>query len=213
MSFRKSRNVGLLRLRHLHEVTEAKGQEMDEERGRFERLARDDSKPRAVSSFNLFQTPEPIARRMVELCGDLDGLRVLEPSAGLGRIYRAIRETSDCEVVMVEQSADCVRELYDQTEAGRIIQDDFLGCDEDRLGGLFDVVVMNPPFKMGRDVKHIQHALKMLKPGGMLVSLCYDGMKQNRDLKPIADSWELLPAGSFKSEGTSAGVCLLTIQR
>jgi hypothetical protein len=34
------------------------------ERPRFERLANNDSAPRVVSSFNLFQTPEHIADRM-----------------------------------------------------------------------------------------------------------------------------------------------------
>jgi phospholipid N-methyltransferase len=206
-----SRKTGLLRLRHLRERTEAKAEEMDAERKRFARLASEQEKPRAVSAFNLFQTPPAVAARMVSLAGPLDGVRVLEPSAGLGRIYRAIREESDCEVVMVEQSADCCRELYGQTEAGRLVQDDFLLCDAERLGGLFDVVLMNPPFKQGRDIKHIRHALTLLRPGGLLVGLCFNGNRQNKQLKPIATTWEPLPADSFRESGTRASVVMLTI--
>ena len=58
----QSRDKGKLRLLGLREQTEAKGEQIAEERGRFHRLAREDQAPRAVSSFNLFQTPEDIDR-------------------------------------------------------------------------------------------------------------------------------------------------------
>lgn len=34
---------------------------------------------------------------------------------------------------------------------------------------------------------------------------------KNEKLKPIADTWEILPEKSFRESGTSAGVALLTI--
>jgi len=37
---------------------------------------------------------------------------------------------------------------------------------------------MNPPFENGADIKHIQHAMKMLKPGGRLVAICANGPRQ-----------------------------------
>jgi 16S rRNA G1207 methylase RsmC len=76
-----------------------------------------------------------------------------------------------------------------------------------------DAVIMNPPFKMGRDIKHILHAFENLAPGGLLISLCYNGVKQNKQLKPLADTWEVLPAGSFKAEGTRAEIVLLTLTK
>lgn len=204
-----SRQDGMLRLRHLAEFTEAKGEDLAEQRARFHRLAREDAAPRAVSSFNLFQTPEPIAERMAAML-PLVG-RILEPSAGLGRLYRAIRKLSACHVTLVEQSPECCAELYreiDEDSACHLVQGDFLS-----FAGKFDTIVMNPPFKMGTDVKHILHALSLLAPGGRLVSLCYAGSKQHAKLKPIADSWEILPSGSFKSEGTDADIALLTLSR
>ncbi len=177
---RESQQKGRFRLRHLLEVTEAVGEQMDDERARFQRLAQDDAKPRAVSSFNLFQTPEPLADQVAQML-PLKG-RVLEPSAGLGRLYRAIRKISDCYVTLVEISPDCCRELYREIEAdpnATLIQEDFLQCDVARIG-TFDGILMNPPFKQGRDIKHIEHALTFLNPGGTLVSLCANGPRQQK---------------------------------
>ena len=204
-------NPGHNRLLKLRDETEAHGVEMVFDRARFDTLADPSNKPRAVAAFNLFQTPPDIADRMAGLLPDISGGVILEPSAGLGRLYNALRRAANAgPVVLAEQSADCCRELYNLTEGDRaasIKQGDFLGMAFKDV----DAVIMNPPFKMGRDIKHIKHAFEMLKPGGLLVSLCYNGVRQNKKLKPLADTWEVLPAGSFKSEGTAAEVALLTM--
>ena len=176
--------------------------------------------PRAVSAFNLFQTPEHVAARMAELvkAHSSEGRRVLEPSAGLGRIYKALRLvfSDSARVVMVEESAECCQELYRITgdnTGDRLFQRDFLEMTAHEMGGTFDAVCMNPPFKMGADILHILHALAMVSTGGYLVSLCYNGARQNAKLKPICDAWEVLPAGTFQAEGTHADVVLLTITK
>ena len=203
-------NTGHNRLLRLRDETEAHGVEMVFDRARFDSLARS-SPAHAVSAFNLFQTPPEIADRMAALLPDTAGGVILEPSAGLGRLYTALRRAGHAgPVVLAEQSADCCRELYALTEndnAATLKQGDFLDMSSDPV----DAVIMNPPFKMGRDIKHILHAFEKLKPGGVLVALCYNGVRQNKKLKPLADSWEVLPAGSFKSEGTAAEVALLTM--
>jgi 16S rRNA G1207 methylase RsmC len=70
---------------------------------------------------------------------------------------------------------------------------------------------MNPPFRRGTDVAHITKALGHLKPGGRIVSLCYNGSAQNKALKPLATTWEVLKAGTFKESGTMAEVVMLSI--
>ena len=55
---------GRLRLLALRDQCEAVGKTMAVERHRFDAL-REAEAPRAVSAFNLFQTPEVIAARMV----------------------------------------------------------------------------------------------------------------------------------------------------
>ena len=169
--------------------------------------------PRALTGFNLFQTPKPIARRMAEILRErVSGGRILEPSAGLGRLYEPLEDLR-ADWLMIEEAGELVRALKSAIKSQRIDQRDFLETSAEDLGGQVDGVIMNPPFKMGRDIKHIRHALDMLKPGGRLVSLCYNGVKQNAELKPIADRWEVLPAGSFREEGTSADVALLVIDK
>lgn len=207
MYARQSQLAGRNRLRGLLGEHDKAGAEMARHRERFARLADDSSAPRAVSSFNLFQTPEPLALRMAEKLGNRR--RVLEPSAGLGRLYAALRCYSDAAAVLVDVSEECTRELRAMAdERTEIITGDFFGQSSDALG-LFDGVLMNPPFKRGIDISHILHARTMLHEGGKLVALCANGPKQERELQPIADTWEELPAGLF--DGTKVQAVLLTM--
>ena len=211
--FEYSQSKGRLRLRHLMERTEAVDEEMCEEASRFQRLAKDSSKPAVVSSFNLFQTPEAIADQMVAALGDKRG-RTLEPSAGLGRLYRAWRKVDkDSYIVLVDDSKECCGQLYRETEGDHMTWlhcADFLQQTTGSVG-TFDCILMNPPFKMGTDIKHIMHATSLLRSGGKLVALCANGPRQRDKLQPIATTWQPLPYGSFKEVGTRVDVAMLTI--
>ncbi len=212
---------GLDRLLALKAANDAAGALMLEMRPRFAQLAQRHelgTAPRAVIGFNLFQTPRPVAARMADLIRDRvrPGARILEPSAGLGRLWEPFAEEAEAlrqDWVMVEEAAECVRAVRAMLKRAAVHERDFLATSAGDLGGEFDAVIMNPPFKQGRDVKHVRHALGMLRPGGRLVSLCYNGTKQNAELRQLATTWEVLPEGSFKAEGTSASVCLLTIDK
>lgn len=207
-------NSGRLRLLHLREQAEAIGERMADQRGRFAALTDSASAPRVVSAFNLFQTPPALADRVALLLLErvAVGGTVLEPSAGLGRLYRALRAAGhDGPVILAEQSPDCCRELYGMTsgDAVTLRQGDFLAMDCGRVDG----VLMNPPFKNGADMKHIRHALGMVRPGGRLVSICANGPRQRAQLMPQASRWLELPAGSFASEWTnvSAAICIFDV--
>ncbi len=205
----------IIRLLHLREQTEAVGETMAGERGRFAALANPDAAPRVVSAFNLFQTPPDLAATMVGylMPGMATGGHVLEPSAGLGRLYRAVRRAGHAgPITMVEQSADCCHELYDLTadDANATLrQGDFLAFTVDVMGP-FDGVIMNPPFQRWRDIKHIEHARKYLKPGGRLVAICANGPRQRKQLMEEADHWEELPAGTFEGTNVNAAICVFT---
>ena len=210
--------MSIQRLMTLKSENDAKGLEMLTEAGRFSALA--DRKnnglaPKAISSFNLFQTPDKIADRMVSMIPDrlFKYPTILEPSVGLGRLFYAINKKTYgyCRYTLVENNPECMKEVYkfSRNEKAELKQVDFLSLDLKRG---FDIIIMNPPFKMGTDIKHILHARKFLKKDGILVSLCYNGVKQNKLLEPLCDSWEVLPEDSFKSEGTRASVSLLTMR-
>lgn len=215
---------GLDRLLQLRAENDAAGEIMRKEAPRFLQLARRHelgTAPQSVTGFNLFQTPRVIAARMADLIreriGDRTGARILEPSVGLGRLWEPFSGEADAmrqAWQMVEDSGECVRAFEKMLKrAGIVRHRDFLDTTADDLGGRFDAVIMNPPFKQGRDVKHIEHALEMVRPGGRLVALCYNGTRQNEKLRPIADVWEVLPEKSFREEGTAASVAMLMIDK
>lgn len=213
MSIHDSKRIGRLRLRHLQEVTEARGEEMEQQADRFHRLASEDSAPVAVSAHQLFQTPESIADLLASMIPGNVG-SILEPSSGLGRIYRAIRKRFDCvPVSLVEIAPQCAEQLYRDTERdenARLFQGDFLAMSTDRLG-TFDAIVMNPPFTMRSDVRHIEHARQFLNPGGTLVSVCMAGEIRKRQFEKTG-TYEPLPSGSFSKEGTRVETAIVTIK-
>lgn len=174
-----------------------------------------------VSAPQLFPTPAALAARMVDLACPSIGARVLEPSAGTGRLLAALpglvptpvdgsRHTCCAHVVAVEISGPLARQLEGQGLAHEVRRADFLDLEPAELG-TFDVVLMNPPFANAVDVKHIQHARRFLAPGGRLVAICAGGPRQAEALKPIASTWEPLPAGTFAEAGTGVHTVLLTI--
>lgn len=163
---------------------------------------------KVVSAPQLFPTPPALAERMVSLADIRPGHTVLEPSAGTGRILAAMPNVRPGGyVVAVEINynlAKLLEEIADDTR-----NCDFLECNGDL--GTFDRILMNPPFSNGDDIRHIKHAATMLNPGGKLVAICAGGPRQLEQLKPMADTWEPLPAGTFEESGTGVNTVLLTI--
>lgn len=169
----------------------------------------------------LFPTPPDLAARMVDLAAIQVGQRVLEPSAGTGRLLDALpgvtpfpgpnRQTA-VEVVAVERNHSLAERVKASGLAGDVVCADFLECGGEL--GSFDRVLMNPPFENAADIKHIQHAISMLKPGGILVAICARAPRQERVLKPLAEDsggiWEELPPDTFKDSGTNVNTVLLT---
>lgn len=194
---------------------DAIGYEMAEKRPRFEAIRdrhKNGTAPKAISVHQLFQTPVPLAVALVKLLAPPPGARILEPSAGLGRLLDALPLT-DRSVgrVAIEHAPECAAELYRRNYiALQILQRDFLAVSPEETG-LFDCVIMNPPFTMRSDIRHIEHALKFLKPGGSLAALCMNTKHRAEALKDRACYWKELPQGVFKSEGTNISAVMLKI--
>jgi SAM-dependent methyltransferase len=199
------------RLHALRLANDAKRDEMDAMASRFNALRtrhEDGTAPRAVTAYQLFQTPEPLAARMVGLAEIRPGCSVLEPSAGLGRLLRPILAMPRALVTACEISPDLCAELYQEFPEVRLLQGDFLT----KAIEPFDRIVMNPPFHMRSDIRHIQHARQCLAPGGILVGLCLSGHRREETLRQHCDHWEIIPAGAFKQEGTAVETILFRIQ-
>lgn len=206
--------AGCGRLRMLQEEGADTAALFDALRPKFERIANrheNGTAPRAVSAFNLFQTPAELAAQLVEMADLKPCHRVLEPSAGLGRLIReAMAQAPGIDVFAVDESPECSAELRREFPRANVTESDFLALDPAETG-LFDRAVMNPPFKMRRDIRHIRHALTFLKPGGKLVSLCLDTDHRAEAFRDIADEWREIPAGTFGAEGTRVATILFSI--
>ena len=167
----------------------------------------------------LFPTPRDLAQRMADLADIRPGHRVLEPSAGTGMLLGACggrmfgHEPERGAVVAVEVVPTLAERLAADYPLTTVICADFLNFAGATDNAKFDRIIMNPPFENGADIRHIQHAAGLLKPGGRLVALCANGPRQREALQPIASSWEDLPPGTFKEAGTLVNVALLVIQR
>lgn len=87
---------------------------------------------------------------------------------------------------------------------------DFLQCNGDL--GTFDRIVMNPPFGNADDIKHIEHARTMLKPGGRLVAICAAGPRQRAAFETTASEWIDLDPGTFEESGTSVSTAIVVFE-
>ncbi len=200
----------LSRLHAARMVNTETGYRMDEMRPRFDALRtrhEDGTAPRAVSAFQLFQTPATLAARMVELADIRPHHSVLEPSAGLGRILSPVLTKTPDRVHACELDATLAGELFRTFPAVELSQGDFL----DKHLGPFDRIVMNPPFYMRADVRHVLHAMGHLDTGGVLIGLCLAGPHREAGIRPHCDLWEPIPAGTFKGEGTNVATVLFRI--
>lgn len=179
-------------------------------------LAKDGVK--VIAAPQLFPTPPELAARMAEIAGIEVGHDVLEPSAGTGAIWRELSGKR----VAVEINRELAARLRDLTTIHDwVICADFLTLQPgDYAGnvpettpiGMFDRIVMNPPFADGADVRHISHAITFLKPGGRLVAICANGPRQHALRTWIENNggtWEELPEGTFRDAGTMVRTALV----
>ncbi|WP_150547147.1 methyltransferase [Citrobacter amalonaticus] len=170
--------------------------------------------------FEFFPTPPEIARRVVDLAEITNEMQVLEPSAGRGALVLEVKERApDAMVSMFELMPDNNKFLRDLKlhACGIGEPTDFLDV---KPFDVFDRVVMNPPFGRQADIKHVSHALKFLKPGGLLVSVMASSVtfrsnKLTTDFRQLIEERgghiEELPEGVFKSSGTMVNTVIVVI--
>ena len=163
--------------------------------------------------FGYFPTPERIVEQMIGMAELLMGMDILEPSAGKGAIANQLQQ-SGYYVVCVELLKDNADYLK-KNKQPNVLCGDFLQLPPRRI---FDRVIMNPPFSRQADIHHVNHAIKFLKPGGILVSVMSAGVmfRTNRltiDFKNMVDAHDgeiiPLPEGSFRESGTDVNTVIV----
>lgn len=155
------------------------------------------------NAFNdFFPTPENMASEIASMADIQPGMRVLEPSAGNGLLADAAREQGA--IVDVVEMGGQLRDILSE-KGFNIVGSDFLEFTPEKG---YDRIVMNPPFSNDQDIKHVEHAYKMLNPGGKLVAITSSmagdrSNKANKEFSAWLDSLDAeqqaLPEGAFKS--------------
>lgn len=167
-----------------------------------------------------FPTPRGIVDRMIEEADLKPGMRVLEPSAGIGSILEALPEGVHTE--WIEPNS----KLFDICRDRHPTKNHLWGFCETFEGmanlfeGKFDRVLMNPPFEKSQGFKHTLLATECLKPGGRVVSII-PPIQADKLAEALGDEFTLyvepLPEGSFRGvesfRQTGVNVSLAVIDR
>lgn len=183
-------------------------------------------------AFGFYPTNPKLAQNIAEHVRYYSGkvMRILEPSAGSGNLASAIAAKFEVDerygepkkyrkhvVDCIEVQPTLVKILRANPDFNSVTIGDFLKV-QPTPHKLYDGVVMNPPFDRERDIDHVTHAMKFVKPDGWLVSIMSAGVEFRETRKSaafrklIADKkgWIVdLPAGSFADVGTNVNTVLV----
>lgn len=170
--------------------------------------------------WDFFETPEDVADRMAKFLEIKITDRILEPSAGAGRLIEAaFRHGASFQNTLAIEAWSENREIL-KSKCLVATETDFLKTDTASIGAV-EKIIMNPPFSGGQDIAHCLHAYSMLRPGGRMACITGPGWQYRTDKKHAAfKAWfeslnnavvEELPAGTFKDSGTNVRSLLLKI--
>lgn len=195
-------------------------------------------KVEAVVADQLFPTPPAVCEEIKDAIfhwastswkprtiGAETPLRILEPSVGTWNLVEAARDalqeavpeqriahlvTVEINQKVFETGRNACAQKIDPEWTTRCINEDFLEMELEDIEP-FDLIVMNPPFKNGIDMKHMNRARLLLKPQGLLVAVCAGGPRQEQFLRDAAATWRRLPEGSF-APATNVSTIIATMR-
>lgn len=165
----------------------------------------------AVSKdLQFYRTPDAIADRLVSHVTIRDGYRMLEPSCGDGSLLRAFRR------YVLKHRLQNVGCMGIETHAGRaektrqagfnVLTANFLQCSP---VADFDLVLMNPPFYGKHYQKHVEHARRFLKPGGVVAAILPVTAYTDHGFVD-RHNWRDLPTAAFRESGTNINTGIAT---
>lgn len=202
-------------------LAEYYGEVIPEEREPDEDTGLNTPKTSLAKNYGFFPTPEAAAHRLLASAplyrskGE-PKITCLEPSAGTGNLAR-LAAGKDVIVDCIEIQPQLAASLKASKLYRKVTNADFLACQPDP-DNLYDVVLMNPPFDLERDIDHVMHAMNFLKPGGYLAAIMSAGTefretKKSRAFRDLMQKlkarWEDLPAGSFRESGTNVNTLIV----
>ncbi len=148
------------------------------------------------------------------------GAHLLEPEAGRAALIDAVRAVR-ADLVVDACEIDPSHRAYLAGRGIRLVGDDFLSLDTSIR---YDAIVMNPPFAVPGDkmawLTHVEKALEILVPGGVLIAILPDGAMWRTTARHQALRARIEGLGgvfhsnskdAFKESGTMTGTCTLFI--
>ena len=168
----------------------------------------------------LFETPEDLADELVDLAEITDSCDTfLEPSAGRGRIIKAIQKQNSCCPIDYCEINETNRKYLDKLEHINFVGDNFLTFKTDKL---YSRIIANPPFTKNQDIEHILRMYELLDENGVLVSISslHWSIGQEKKCQEFRRFLELtkaeiidIEAGKFKDSGTMVGGKIIVIKK
>ena len=154
-------------------------------------------------SHQFYQTPENLARHIVDLAEIDDEHDVLEPSAGFGSIAEHLPK--DKTVCVDVNNLHC---KVLENKGYNVFHNDFISMKFDKK---FHRIVMNPPFSNGRAIQHLTRAHSLLKENGKLVAILPASMKGNSYFEGWEHNWSDVLEKEFVESGTGVNVAILSL--
>lgn len=154
-------------------------------------------------SHQYYQTPEHIAKRVVEWADIKPGEQVLEPSAGQGAIADQIAKDA---LIYCMDISELHCGVLRAKGYKRVQCKDFLAYYPSVK---WDKCVMNPPFADKRSEMHVKHAAGLLKDGGVLVAVLPASYKNKTIVEGMSHEYSEVFHNEF--QGCSVNVVLLRL--
>ncbi|MFE7129372.1 class I SAM-dependent methyltransferase [Streptomyces sp. NPDC057638] len=163
-----------------------------------------------------YPTPQPVVEQLLELACLEPGCEVLEPSAGRGAIAEPAAAQGaivDC-VELDPRSAEYIRAAG---YARKVANTDFLSMPVKRR---YHRAVMNPPFADRQDLRHVERALRFVRPGGLLVAVMSAGLTFRQDrlsqdfrarVREARGTITALPDNAFPAVGVRTVIVVLPV--
>lgn len=173
------------------------------------------------------ETPNELADKLIEMSGLSDGMRLLEPSCGNGKILTRLRnnfEFKNLYIIAVELNKELAQQAFEIKGENNlpftngIIHADFLKHDFGEQK--FDRIIAAPPFKNNIDVVHITKMYELLAKKGVMVSLTTPFWLTNNETHQVEfrkflegkDYYlKMLPDNTFMEKGKTVPTATLKI--
>ncbi|WP_347364387.1 hypothetical protein [Vibrio vulnificus] len=148
---------------------------------------------------------------------DLQRKVVFEPSAGEGYLVQRAFSAGASEVLAAEVYSKFHPLL--KASGAEVISENIFDVTAYDVSNV-DIVIMNPPFSGGQDVKHIEHILNIIPDNAEVHAIMSIAVKersngiyesfrkfmQQHGIEPIE-----IPAGAFKESGTMVKTCVVRV--